>query len=126
MRKADSKYGQRFGIGMGSYAVLLVVALLVTRAIPDSPWRFVVMALPAAALFVVVWAMLRYVREADELQSRKLLEGLAIGFAGGSVITFTWGLMQTVGAPDVNWMAVLIIYAACWLIGSAVSGRRYS
>ena len=124
--KSDRSYLVRFGIGMGLYVILLVVALLVTRAVPDSPWRFVLMLLPVPALILVVRAVGLFLREADELQSRILLESLGIGFAGGSVITFTWGLMQTVGAPAINWTLVFPIYAGCWLIGRLVAGRRYA
>lgn len=126
MDKASINYGSRFAYGMGGYAVLLVIAVIIARTIPDSPWRFLVMTLPVPALVWIVVSVGRYVREADELQAKILLESLGIGFAGGSLITFTWGLMQAVGAPEVNWMIVFPVYAACWVAGRLVAGRRYA
>lgn len=126
MDKPSIKYGTRLGVGMAAYAVLLVIGIIVAQGIPDSPWRFLVMALPVPALVWVVVSVGLYLREADELQGKILLESLGIGFAGGSLITFTWGLMQAVGAPDVNWMFVFVIYAVCWLIGRLIAGRRYA
>lgn len=110
---------------MGLYAVLLVAALLLATTMPESPWRFAVMLLPVPALVLIVRAVALYLREADELQARILLESLGIGFAGGSLITFTWGLMQAAGAPDVSWMMVFPVYAACWVVGRVVAGWRY-
>lgn len=126
MDKASINYGTRFAFGMGGYAMLLVVGIIVVQGIPDSPWRYLVMALPVPALIWVVVSVGLYLRDADELQAKILLESLGIGFAGGSLITFTWGLMQAVGAPEVNWMLVFPVYAACWLIGRLVAGRRYA
>src|SRR5690606_33548594 len=103
MRSSDIRFGTRFGWAMGSYAALLVLAITLTRTMPDSDWRYLVMALPVPALVLLVWTIGRHLRETDEMQARILLESLGFGFAGGSLITFTWGLMQTVGAPDVNW-----------------------
>lgn len=124
-RDAGRHYGRDLAIGLGAYAALLVISMLVVTAMPDSPWRFVVVALPVAALVLVVLAVWRYLRSADELQGRILLESLGIGFAGGSLITFTWGLMQNVGAPAVPWTFVFPVYAACWLVGRLVAGWRY-
>lgn len=126
MDKASINYGSRLSWGIGGYAALLVVGIIAARAIPDSPWRFVVMALPVPALVWIVVSVARYLREADELQGKILLESLGIGFAGGSLITFTWGLMQAVGAPDVNWTMVFPVFAICWLVGRLVAGRRYA
>lgn len=123
--QSDRSYLFRFGVAIALYAVLLIVAIVVATALPDSPLRFVVMLLPVPALVLVVRAVARYLREADELQARILLESLGIGFAGGSLITFTWGLMQAAGAPDLSWTLVFPIYAACWLIGRLVVGVRY-
>lgn len=126
MTKADKRYTRRFTISMTAYAVLLAIALVLAGTVGDSPWRFVIMALPFPALLGVVWAMSAYLRESDEFISRSNNEALAIGFGAGSLITFTYGLMQVVGAPDLNWMFVAFVYGFSWLIGSFVVRRRYS
>ena len=123
--KASRRYAIRFGVSMGAYAVLLLLAILLAQAAGSSPWRFAAMALPVPALFAVVWAVIGYVREADEFQSKSAVESLAIGFAGGSVTTFTYGLMQFVGAPDLNWTWVWVVYAVWWAAGGVIVGRRY-
>jgi hypothetical protein len=125
-RRAGNRYTVRLLIALGAYAVLIILALLLFGAVgPASPLRWVAMALPLPALAGVVAAVARYVMEADELQSRIQLQSMSIGFAGGSTITFGYGLMQVVGAPPISWLWVWPVYAACWLIGSLIVRRRY-
>jgi hypothetical protein len=124
--KASRRYAIRFGVSMGAYVVLLFLAILLAQWAGSSPWRFAAMALPVPAVLGVVWALLGYVREADELQSKTVMESLAIGFGGGSVTTFTYGLMQIVGAPELNWCFVWVVYGVWWLVGSFAARRRYN
>lgn len=110
---------------MASYMVLLVLAILWVTAVQDSPWRFLAMALPVPAMVGVVWAVLFYLREADEFQSRSVIESLAVAFGGGSLTTFTYGLMQIVGAPALNWTFVWVVYGAWWIVAGVIVRRRY-
>lgn len=124
-KAASRRYAIRLGAAMASYAVLLVLAILWVNNATGSPWRFVAMALPVPALVAVVWAVVAYLREADEFQSRSTVESLAIAFGGGSLTTFTYGLMQIVGAPELNWTFVWVVYGVWWLIAGAIVRRRY-
>jgi F0F1-type ATP synthase assembly protein I len=123
--KATRQYGIRFSITMGSYVILLFAGIFLAQLAGSSPWRFAAMALPVPALIGVVWAMLNYLRAADELQTKSIVEALAVGFAGGSVTTFTYGLMQFVGAPPANWTFVWAVYALWWVVGGVLVRRRY-
>lgn len=122
--RATRNYTRRFVAALASYAVLLALGIWLANLAGPSPWRFAAMLLPVPGLLAVVWAVWRYVREADEMQARDLVESLAIGFGGGSALTFSYGLLQTVGAPPINWMMVWVVYAACWLAGSLVTRMR--
>lgn len=124
-KAASRRYAIRFGAAMASYMVLLLVGIAWANAVGQSPWRFAAMALPVPAMIAIVWAVVAYLREADELQSRTTVESLAVAFGGGSLTTFTYGLMQVVGAPGVNWMFVWVVYASWWIVGGALVRRRY-
>ncbi len=124
--KASRRYGIRFGIAIGAYVVLLVVGILLAQHAGSSSWRFAAMALPVPALIGVVWSVWANLRESDEFQSRSTVEALAVAFAGGSVTTFTYGLMQAVGAPQLNWMFAWVVYALWWIVGGVIVRRRYS
>lgn len=122
---ASRRYATRFTVAMASYAGLLVLGILWATNAQASPWRFVAMALPVPALVAIVWAVSAYLRDADEFQSRSAVESLAIAFGGGSLTTFTYGLMQFVGAPVLNWTWVWAVYAMWWIAASVVVKRRY-
>ncbi len=126
MTRASRNYARRFTLAMASYGVLLVVAILLARAAGDSPWRFAAMALPVPAIAAIVWAVARFASEADEMVSADLARSLAIAFGAGSAITFTYGIMQTVGAPDMSWLWVWPVYAVCWLAASVFVKRGRS
>lgn len=112
---------------MSSYVVLLLTGIAIAQALPaSSPWRFAAMALPVPAILAVVWAVARYALESDEMQSVDLTRALAIAFGAGSAITFTYGIMQVVGAPALNWMFVWVVYAICWLAAAAWVKRSRS
>lgn len=126
MNAASRRYLLRFGLAMGAYVVLLLAGMALAQFAGDSPWRFAAMALPVPAILGIVWAVARYGVEADEMQSADLARSLAIAFGAGSALTFTYGIMQVVGAPPMNWVFVWVVYAVCWLVAGAYVrlGRR--
>lgn len=126
MTRASRAYLVRFAVGMGSYVLLLPLAMWLAQGpLRDSPGRFAAALLVVPSMLVVVWAVWKLVREADELQARMLVESLALGFAAGSVLTFTWGMLQTVGAPALSWTWVTPVYLSCWGLATAVVRNRY-
>jgi hypothetical protein len=70
-------------------------------------------------------AVLLFLRETDELQRRIQLEALGFAFAAGSLVTFSYGLLQLAGLPLASWLWVWPVYGAMWLLGLAASSRRY-
>lgn len=122
-RRHGRRYLVRLAVAIVTYGLLLVAALTVSSRL-TGPIRMVVMALPVPALLAVVWAVWRYLREVDEMVRQRLLHGLALGFAVGSVLTFSYGLLQTVGAPPLPWTLVWPVYAASWLVASVVISVR--
>lgn len=122
--KASRRYVRRFAIAMAAYVVLLLAGIFWANGLSATdPLRYVAMALPIPALVAVAWAVYRYVVESDEMLSRDTVRGLAVGFAGGSLVTFGYGMFQFVGAPPLNWTWVFPIYAVCWAIGGALVAR---
>lgn len=126
IRAANRRYHLRLAAAIVAYAVVLagVIVAVNTDAV-RGPLRFVVVVLPLLPLLGVPAALSRWLRETDELQRRIALEGLAIGFAAGSILTFGYGFLQLVGAPDASWFFVWPVYALSWAIGSAVAQRRF-
>lgn len=119
------RYLIRFFIGMTSYMVLLVIAVVLANPMEDGVGRVLLGLLPIPAILFVAWAVIQFSREADEFARRQLTESLAIGFAFGSALVVSYGLLDSFGAPALSWMFAFAVYMICWAIGSAVVAMRY-
>ena len=119
------RYLTRFFIGMSSYMALLVTAVLLANTIEVGVPRVLLGLLPIPAILFVAWSVVQFSREADEFARRQLTESLSIGFAFGSAIVVSYGLLDSFGAPALSWMFAFGVYMMCWAIGSAIVSMRY-
>lgn len=119
------RYTLRFLIGMGAYAGLLVAATLLADGMADGPVRILLGAMPIPAILFIAWAVIQFSREADEFARRQLNESLAIGFAFGSALVASYGVLDSFGAPPLSWMWAFATYMLCWAVGSVVVSLRY-
>lgn len=111
---------------MAAYVVLLFAGLLATNALPEaSAWRYLTVLLPVPAVIAGTWALWRFVVETDEFQSRQLLESLGIAVAGTVVTSFAYGMLQFVGAPQLNWVWITALLMVWFGIGAMVTRLRY-
>lgn len=119
------RYLIRFLIGMGSYTILLFVAVFVAETMEEGVGRVLMGLLPIPPILFVAWAVIQFSREADEFARRQLTESLAIGFAFGSALVASYGVLDLFGAPTLSWMWAFATYMFCWGIGSFVVSLRY-
>ena len=125
IRKANNRYMWRLGGGMAGYMVLLAISQLVIADMAEGALRYAIAASPVLPTLVVVYAMFRWLADTDEMQRRIMLESLAMGFAGGTVVMLGYGLAQFAGAPDVNWTFAFAAYMACFVIATPINHMRY-
>ncbi|WP_157973735.1 hypothetical protein [Desertihabitans aurantiacus] len=118
-------YHRELAVAIAAYVVLLLIAVLALPALETSPWRWPLMVLPVLPGLGVAWALLRFIRRSDELQSRIVVESLAIGFALGSLATLGYGFLQLAGAPPLSWIFVWPVYGLSWAVGSLIARLRY-
>ena len=82
-----------------------------------------ILALTPAAL--LIWAFVRQVRRADELQRRILFEALAISFVVEFAAAIVYAFLEGLGVPrppSILWASLLVM---SWSVGLAISARRY-
>ena len=123
--KAHRAYFFRFGIGAALYSLAIVVSAFWSRSLQESLWRFVVSLLPMVGVSICVWALMRFAREADEMQVRKLFEGLILASAGTIFVSIAYGFLQHVGAPMLNWHWISGVWIVFYTIGMIRSAWRY-
>lgn len=121
----NKRYLLRFTLGMAGYVILLFVAIFIGQSMGAGLGRVLIGLLPIPAILFVAWAAILYSREADEFARRQLNESLAIGFAFGSAIVASYGVLDSFGAPRVSVIWAFAAYMMCWLVGSFIVARRY-
>lgn len=124
--RSGRAYVIRFLIATVVYTVLLLVSIPLAQSQPEgSLLRYVLACLPVIGVGLGVWALWRYVAEADEFQARKLLDALAVSLAGTLVVAFVVGMIQFAGGPALSWVWIIPVWAAFLAIGSLWSNRKY-
>jgi hypothetical protein len=123
---ATKTYVRETLIAMLSYAVAVLVSLVLLKQSPSSAWWRIPLALaPIIPIFFALRAFLRFFQRSDELQRRIQLEALALSFGGTCVVTFSYGLLEYAGFPTLNWGWVPTMMIVFWGIGSAIASLRY-
>jgi hypothetical protein len=114
---------------LGRYYVELLVATLVyialsiacVRLIPtihDPVRRGLAGLAPAIGIALILIAIVRWVRCADEFQRARLLESFAVVAAITGLWTWTYGLLEVAGFPRLSMFWVWGVMVAVWLIWS--------
>ena len=114
-----------FLIPMALYAAALIPSCQFVKNHPDSPWRIPVAIAPVAPLAFIVLTSVKRVRAMDELAQRKYLEAGAFAYPAMIVLSITYGFLQNVGMPAVNWMYVGVSMFLLFGLGQILSWLRY-
>lgn len=125
MNKAAKTYLMQFGGSMALYVVALFASVWLLKTLGDSPWRFPAALLPVIPIVLGLLAFLRFFQEMDELQKSIQLEALGFSFGATGLLTFTYGLLQNAGLPQVSFIAVFPMMIALWGVGTVIASLRY-
>lgn len=122
-----NRYQVQLAAALIVYISLLggAVALLVGLPDASASVRAAIALSPMVPAGVMCLLAVKQIRAADEMQSRIQLEGIAFAFALTALATFSYGFLQTVGAPPLSWFFVWPFMAAMWIIGVQIARRRY-
>ena len=112
------------------YSLALFLSLWLLKGGIDSvPLRALVAILPVLPLVLMMGAMLRYLREIDELQRRIETEAIGIASLLVSMLYFTGGLLQKAKVIDIEAAAAMIwvfpMLALIYGIAKMILTKRY-
>jgi hypothetical protein len=125
MNSAARSYLKEFGGAMIAYAIVLPISISLIEAHPHAPWRIPVALAPVVPAALALWAFVRWVRRADELQRRIQFEALAVAFGATGLLTFSYGFLENVGFPQLSFIWVFPFMIALWGLTVAVTSYRY-
>lgn len=130
MKPLARRYTREFGGAMLAYTVLLPSAIAGLRH-AEATWLRVALAmLPVLAIAMAGRAILRFVRDSDELQRRIQVDALALAALVLCVASFALGMLSRAGvmAFDATTVLMLVLpaYALLYALFAAIASRRYA
>ena len=100
MRAVHKRYLREFIPAMTGYTVLIVVSGFLAPKTENLPLRIVLAILPLLPVLLAIRAMVRVLRDQDELERRIDLESFAIAAMATGFGFFSFGLLLL---ADVGW-----------------------
>jgi len=97
MREVHKRYLREFLPAMAAYVVLILVFGAFARGIESVAWRVVLALLPLLPILAAIRAMVRMLRDQDELERRIDLEAWAIAAMVTGFGFFSFGLLMLAG-----------------------------
>ncbi|MBO9718017.1 MAG: hypothetical protein J7507_14760 [Pseudoxanthomonas sp.] len=123
------RYTRELMLAMGGYVVVLFASITLLRHIDAPALRALVALLPVPPIALALRAMVRYIRDIDEMQQRIELEAVSMATAFVSLVYMSGGFLQAAHVIDVPSAAALIwlFPLVCFTYGLAkvVVSRRY-
>ena len=123
------RYLREFTPAMAAYVVLLFVSVGLLKRVEEPVLRAIVALLPVPPVGFVVRALMRYIRDADELQRQIELESMSLATALVSMLYLAGGFLQMAKVIDVPagpamfWVFPLVCLA--YGLVKTVVARRY-
>lgn len=124
------RYLRAFLPAMAAYVVVLFASVGLLKRIDDPLWLRALVALaPVLPIGLALRAVVRYIREIDELQQRIELEAVSIATALVSLGYLAAGFLQLakiIAAPaDIAMIWVFPLICLCYGIAKVLVARRY-
>src|SRR6266852_7236288 len=104
---------------------LAFAGALVLMEYVHSPWREILRVAMVAIAGFAVWALLRFLRMADERQRRINFRALRFAFVVGLVLSLFGGFVQGFGVLHVSWIGVLGLQLIPWSFGLILYSWRH-
>ena len=123
------RYLREFMPAMAGYVVTLFASVWLLKHVDEPGLRALVALLPVPAIAMAMRAIVRYIRDADELQRRIELEAVSIATAFVSLGYLAAGFLQSAKVVDIPASAAMIwvFPLVCLVYGLAkvAVSRRY-
>ena len=120
------RYTREFIISMVAYAAILIASISAIKNIEmTQPLKIIVALMPAVPVTFVLIAVMRNIKDSDELQQRVHLLATTFSAALTGLITFTYGFLENLGFPKFSTFLVLPMLFFFWGISLAWFSKRY-
>jgi hypothetical protein len=125
MNVAQREAYQKFWWAMVAYGAALPIAIALMKRFHAWPSKSLFMALPLAAVVLILRAMMAYFAAADEMQRRILSEGAAYTLVTTVLATIVCGFFEGTAIPFIPWWARFSFMMVTWGIAITAAKARY-
>ncbi|AKC86727.1 hypothetical protein [Pseudoxanthomonas suwonensis] len=123
------RYTRELMLAMGAYVLVLFASVWLLKQVEEPALRALVALLPLPPIALALRAIVRYIRDTDEMQQRIELEAVCIATAFVSLLYMAGGFLQAAKVIDVPAASAMIwvFPLVCFSYGLAkiVVMRRY-
>jgi hypothetical protein len=130
MRAVHKRYLREFIPAMSAYVLLVLLYGVLMRRTEAMPWRVVLAVLPLLPIVLVIRAIVRVIRDQDELERRIDLEAIAIAAMSTGFGYFSFGFLLNadiglkVTPADVAIWVMPCLFAS-YGVAKLLAARRY-
>ena len=126
MEKVTKRYLREFWLALAAYLVAIVFSVnLIDQTPVGSLLRILWVVVPIIPIGFVLVIFLRYLNDVDELQQRIQLQAIAFSAGAISMLTFAYGVLESVGLPQLPLIYVFPITMTLWGLSLAFLTRKY-
>lgn len=120
------RYVREFLLSIVAYALILLASIYAIQNIAMAKLLQIIVAVaPGIPVVFVLGAVLRLLKDSDELQQRVNMLAIAFSAVLTGLLTFSYGFLENIGFPKLPTFAVFPMLFVLWGIGLGYFTRRY-
>jgi hypothetical protein len=123
----DQRNLRAFSIWCYVYGAAISAVILFAHFLPEisGPLAWLLATVPVVFGIAALRSFLRYLRGADEFVRKVQLEGIAVGFAAGSIFCMGYFALELFGAPKLPIIVATLPMGLGWVIGALLVASRH-
>jgi hypothetical protein len=128
MKQAEifKRYYKEFGIAMTVYVITVIASVTVlTKFEFPQAIRAVIALTPVVPTIFVIIAIMRALRDSDELQQKVQFNAIVFSAVTTGMITFGYGFLEGIGFPKFPTIWILPMIFGLWGMGLGYFWKKY-
>ncbi|HNO94939.1 MAG TPA: hypothetical protein PKJ84_12260, partial [Anaerolineales bacterium] len=124
--QVQKRYYKEFFIAIGGYVVILIGSISIIKYITlPQPAQVLIAILPMVPIIFIIIAIMRGMRDSDELQQKIQSYAIMFSAVATGLITFSYGLLENVGFPPFPTIWVLPMMFMFWGFSLSYFWKKY-
>ncbi|MFT3893928.1 MAG: hypothetical protein QM730_20050 [Anaerolineales bacterium] len=125
-KQAMRRYVQEFIFAIFLYAFTLIASVTLLKKFEfERGWQIIISIVPALPVIFIIVALMRLLRDSDELQQRVNLLAVTFSAVLTGLISFSYGFLENIGFPKMPTFAVLPMLFVLWGVGLGYFTWKY-